>query len=343
MEQNIQKREEIEIDLIKCVKVMFSRKKTFITIFLIAVVIGLAIIQFSPKIYKIYRVSMLIQPPVIEELSEADKLKAAVDLERLIVNNAFSDALKGKLAPGLNAGALKFNVVIPDKTNFLEVSLERDRKTSESAVGLLKDLAEVISASYTQAVEAKVNAITNQIKSKEQMRTTVKEEAAKLQEQIKEIINIEDSLWKETKAIYNIKTAEILRKRQEEFKNNPAAESPSTAAIEKYLQDNTTYLSYLYNQLNNQSSNLSIRKINLNLELKNINSQLTDIQTAIDKLDTNRNSISNLKIITQPSVSPKPIGLNRKKILTYFISIGLFLGMIVVLLQEFRANTFNKL
>lgn len=337
MEQIIRHREEIEIDLNNCVKVIINRKRTFIAVFLISLAVGLAIIQFTPKLYK---VSMLIQPPVIEELSEADKLKSAEDLKSLIVHNAFADALKEKLTAGLNAGELRFSAVIPDKTGFLEIAVERDRKNRESGVTLLKQLVEVISDSYIKSIEDRNNDIDAQIKLNEDAMTAVKEEAAKLQEQGEEIKGIEDRLWQETKAIY-MTTAEILSKRREGFQNNPTTEDTSiisSVPVEKYLQDNSVYL----NTINSQVDRLSIYKANLKIESNNLSRRISEIQAVIEKLKTDKASVSNAKIITQPSISPNPVGLNRKKILTYSISIGLFLGMIAVLLQEFRVNSLKK-
>ena len=62
MEQNNANYEEVEIDLSQYVKMIVKRKKTFIAVFMLILAIGVTYVLFSPKIY---RISMMIQPPVI--------------------------------------------------------------------------------------------------------------------------------------------------------------------------------------------------------------------------------------------------------------------------------------
>ena len=74
--ENQQCIQEDEIDLSQYIKVIVKRKNTLIAVFLLALAIGMIIILFSPKIY---RISMMIQPPhdfklleQVDELAEAD-------------------------------------------------------------------------------------------------------------------------------------------------------------------------------------------------------------------------------------------------------------------------------
>lgn len=335
MDQNSQNYEEVEIDLSKYIEVIVKRKNTFIAVFLLFLVVGLAITQFSPKIY---RISMIIQPPIIgQSLTKPNDFEAAENLKSLITNGVYNDELKKILNMDLDENNLDFKVVIPSKTDILQVSVDRDSKTKEFGVTLLKNLCDVISVSYVKYINASIADAVNQVKLKGSAIMGAKEKAKNLQEQIKEVTAREDKLREEMKIVNN-NTAQILAKREKLLKNNAATEIESIWFLTNFIQNNLSYL----NQLNNQFSDLSNRRINLSLELKNTDSQISELQMALYKLNISKDFISNLKIIAQPKISPIPVRLNKKKFLAISVVMGLFFGMLAIFLQEFWVNNLAK-
>ena len=335
MEQNSQHYEEMEIDLSQYIKVVAKRKKTLIVVFLLTLAIGIIYLLFSPKIYKI---SMMIQPPVSGEvLTGANDLEPSDNLRGLIINNAFNDELSKRLNLDPGTAPVEFKVKIPDKTNILQVSVDLESKKKEFGVVLLRNLGDLISDSYAKRIEAERADITSQIKFNDRAIINAEERAKNLQEQIKEVTVREDKLREEIKFI-NTNTAQILEKREGLLKGNATTESASTLLLANYLQNNSSYL----NQVNNQFSELAIRRVNLSLELKNTTTQISDFQMAIDKLSIRNNFISNLRIISPPRVSANPISPNRKRIFALSIVIGLLLGIFAVFLQEFWVNNLKS-
>ena len=334
MDRNNQNYEEVEIDLNQYIKVIVKRKKTLIAVFLLTFAIGLFNILVSPKIY---RTSMMIQSPVNGEiLTGANDLDSAENLKGLIVNNTFNDELGRRL--NLDPGTIPgFKVLIPDKTNILQVSVDLESKKKEFGVVLLRNLGDLISGSYAKRIESEYADIASQIKFNERAIVNAKEKAENLQEQIKEVIARRDKLREEIKFV-NTNTAQILEKREGLLKGNAATESASTLLLANYLQNNSSYL----NQVNNQFSELYIRRVNLNLELKITISEINDFQMMIDKLNIKNNFISNLRIISQPRVSPSPVNSGKKKTLAISIVMGLFLGVLAIFLQEFWVNNLAK-
>ena len=336
MEQKNQNCEEmgIDLDLARYIKVIVKRKKTFIVVFLLIFALGYRGTLLTPKIF---RVSMMLQPPVIgPSLTGADDLEPAEKLKGLIINNAFNDDLSRRSnldfsqVPG-------FQVNIPDKTNILEVSINLDSKKKELGVVLLRNLSDVISGSYAKRIEDEHADITSQIKFNERAIVNAKEKAKNLEEQIKEVTARKEKLREEIKFV-NTNTAQILEKREGILKGNEATESASTLLLANYLQNNSSYL----NQVNNQFSELYIRRVNLDLDLKTTISQINDSQMVIDKLNIKNDFISNLKIISQPRVSSDPVNSSKNKALVLSIFKGLFFGVIVVFLQEFLVNNLVK-
>lgn len=336
MESNSQNCEEIEIDLSQYIKVVVKRRNTFILVFLLTFAMGFAYIIFSPKIY---RISMMIQPPVKgAALTGDDDLEPAENLKGLIINNAFNDELSRKLNLDLGNTSFEFKVIIPNKTNILQVSVNLESKKKEFGVVLLRNLGDLISESYAKRIEAELADIASQVKFNEREIINAKEKAVNLQEQIKEVTSREDKLREELKFV-NSNTAQILEKREGLLKGNTATEGASTLLLANYLQNNSSYL----NQVNNQFSELAIRRANLDLEIKNTTSQISDSQMLIDKLKIKNDFISNLRIISQPRISSNPIIPKKMIVLTIFLVIGLCFGVFLVFLQEFWANNFRKL
>ncbi|MDD5079027.1 MAG: Wzz/FepE/Etk N-terminal domain-containing protein [Candidatus Omnitrophica bacterium] len=334
MDQNSHNYEEVEIDLSQYFKVIIKRKKTFIAVFLLILAIGFTNIIFSPKIY---RSIMLIQPPVVgPALTGANDLESAENLQGMLINNVFNDALNKKL--NLDRGTInRFNVIILNKTNILQVSVDLESKKKDFGVVMLQNLGDLISDSYAQRVESERADIVSQIKFNERAIVNANKRAEDLQEQIKEVVVREDKLREELKFV-NINTAQILEKREGLSKGNTSAESTATLLLVNYLQSNS---SYLY-QVNNQLGELYLRRVNLEYEIKTITSQVNYFQREIDKLHIREDLILNLRIISQPRVLSKPLSPDNMTILAISIAMGFFLGMCAIFLQEFWVNNLEK-
>ena len=338
MDKNNRNCEEVEIDLGRYIKMLVKHKKTFITVFLLIFAVGIVAVKMQSSA-KIYKVSMMIQPPVVgQSLTGANDLESAENLKGLIVNGAFNDELKKNLNLDSDNINLEFKVAIPNKTNILQVSIDLEDKKKELGIDLLQSLSKSISDRFTKSIEAKIADISNQIKLNENSIINAKEKSKNLQEQIKEVTVREDKLREEIKVI-NENTAQILAKREGLLKDNAATENVSILLLTNFVQNNSSYS----NQLNNQFSDLSIRRVNLSLELKNIDTQIINFQAEIGKLNINKGFISNLKIIARPRVSSVPmVSSNKKKTLPILIVIGLFLGVFAAFLQEFWVNNLVK-
>jgi uncharacterized protein involved in exopolysaccharide biosynthesis len=335
MDQNNQDDEVTEIDLNQYIKVAVKRKNTFNAVFLLILTIGIALALLSPKKY---RTSMMIQPPVAgQSLTGANDLESAENLKGLIVNGVFNEELRKRLNLDFDKDDLEFKVVIPSKTNILQVSIDLESKKKEIGVSLLRNLSDLISSSYAKSIEAKMNDSDSQIELNERAIVNAKEKAKSLQDEIKEV-TIRETKLKEEIAAINLNSTQILNKREGLLKNNTTPDNASILLLTNFLQNNLSYS----NQLNNQFSDLSIRRVNLSLELKNIDSQISDFQAVVDKLKIGKNFIVNLKVIAQPRVSCKPISSSKMKIFVLSIVMGLFFGLLAVFLQESWVNSLVK-
>lgn len=335
MNENKQDCAEILIDLSWYIKVIVKRKMAFIAVFVLTFVIGITNILFFPKMY---RISMMLQPPAIgQSLTGANDLETAENLKSMIENGFFNADLKNRLKSNFNADNFKFMVGIPSKTNILNVSIDMEKDKKESGLDILDGLNQSISFTFEKIIEARKKDVINQIKLNEANILNFKEKAKILQEKLREITIKEERLREELKVV-NIDVAEIRSERNLFLKENSTLWSAPALFIISYLQNNANYL----NQLNEQASGLSERRNNLDLELKNTDFQIINCQMEIDKLNINKDFISNLKIVAQPRVPPNPINPGKKKFLAVSIAMGLLIGLFTVFLQEFWVNNLVK-
>ena len=338
MDQNSRNSEEVEIDLGRYVRLIFKHKITFFAVLLLTLAIGFTNYKLSPKIY---RSSMMIQPPVIgSALTGANDLESAESLKGLIVNNAFKEQIGKRLKLDPANDFFAFQVIIPPITNILQVSVDLESKKKKFGVVLLKNLNILIFESYAKRIDAEFADINSHIKFNEREIVSAKEKVKNLQEQIKEIINRKDKLMEETKLVKK-NTDDILAKREGLTDVNEidgVTRNASILLLSNFLQNNSSYL----NQLNNQFSDLNIREININLELKNISSKISDFQMNIDKLKIRNGFVLNVKTISKPRVSLVPINSMGKKKIAILIAMGMFFGLLAVFLQGFWVNNLGK-
>jgi LPS O-antigen subunit length determinant protein (WzzB/FepE family) len=328
--------EEIEIDFDRYFELILRNFKIFLAVFCIVFASGLAYVSSFPKIYKI---SMLIQPPAGgEAFSGANDLESAENLGGLIANQAFNEELIKRLNLGLKTNDLKFFVVVPAKTNILEVSIDSRSEEKESGVILLKELAIVISNRYGDLVEANRSKISAQINKVEKAIIITKEKIKNFQGQIQEISLREQKLADEINHA-NANIAETFKSRNELLKDSSWG-NLSVLLLTNFLQNNLNSLS----QMNNQLSDLSIRKVKLGLEIKSLEFQISDFQLTADNLNKSKNFISNVRVVSQPSFYLLSQSTKKKKVVVFSLLIGLILSVAAVCAKEFwRQNIKRKI
>ncbi len=335
MAQNNRNCEEAEIDISKYIAMFVKRKSTFFAVFLLVVILGVAKAQFSPQIYSI---SMLVQPPTIGELEFGEKEPVTAEsLQGLIVSGAFNEAVGKKMNVDPNAAVFGFTAAIPDKTSFLLISVERDSTTKETAPDLLRNLCEAISLRYQEYIDARINELDHEIRQNERLIANAGERIKGLQARIMEITERARALKEEIKAVNN-NMAQLSAERERSLKDPAATESVYTLLLVNYFQNSSGYLM----QANSQLIDLSGRRADLELEIRDIEVQINDYQAEAGRVKAKKDLVSNLKIIAQPKISPDPINPGKKRAAAVSIVLGLFIGLLAVVLQEFRVNTVMK-
>ena len=142
-----------EIDLREYLKILCKHQRIFFIVFCLIFILGLVRIPFLPKIY---RVSMLVQPPNLGKiLSPGGNLEFAENLKSSVLSGVFNDELNQRIGLDLSADRLKFITEIPYKTDSLKISIDLDDRKKDLGVVILRDLADVIASRYARQIELK--------------------------------------------------------------------------------------------------------------------------------------------------------------------------------------------
>lgn len=335
MDQNNQNYEEMEIDLSRYVKVIAKHKMAFIMVFLLILAMGFANIRFSPKIYKI---TMIIQPPVIgESLVNRNYPEALENIKFLLLNGTFNTEIIKRLHLGPDKAKLNFEVSIPPNTNFLMVSINQTAGNQELGVKILKTLFDTLSEKYSTLIQNENDRIDSEIKIILNNIASTEENIGSLEDRLKEIAIREDKLLDEIKLV-SANTADITNKRDILLKDNPKGNEMASLLYSNVVQFNLGYM----NQLNNQLADAKGREIDRQLEIKDYRITINNAHIEIDKLKLKKQFSSNLKISKEPEISHFPVSPSKMKILIMSIVMGLFFGLLAVFLQEFWVNNLAK-
>lgn len=329
-------REEIEIDLYWCIKVLIKRKVTFITAFLLFFTAGFAINSLFPDTY---RISILLQPSAVPEaLARSGNIESAESLKILIINGAFNGELSKRLNLDPGKEALTFNAMIPDKTDILQVGIDLEKNRDDFGVTALQNLADLISEKYIRQSKSIPSYVVEHIKLSEDAIKAAEREADDMQKEIKAITDKEDKLRKEIKAL-NAKTIRILNDLKKALKRRINADK----AYDILFRHNSI-LDRLSDsgRMNDQLNKLFIRKDELNLKIRNIDHKINFLQMDVERLNSSRNFVPKLKILSHPRVSSRPVRTIQNKILLLMVNMGIFFGIVAVFLQEFWSNKDKK-
>ncbi|MFA5039304.1 MAG: Wzz/FepE/Etk N-terminal domain-containing protein [Candidatus Omnitrophota bacterium] len=329
MQQSPLDEKDFEIDLSAYLRVLAGRKWLFGAVVLLFLAAALVQVAVSPKIYQ---ATMMIEIPVLTPGSTDADAKGAEQLKGLIENGSFDDEVGRRLNLDLHRSGVHFEAENIGSNNLLRVSVRRGAAERQTGAFLLKSLSEVIAESYRNRVEAANLEFDRKIQQNERLIENARNKAENIEGQLKELSVRLERLNAEARSL----DADVdeLREKRDAVPKGSAKEGSLVIEFAEYLQEAANLRHRIYNQL----SDLVISKLNLVFDLKGADFQIRDFQAIIDELKVRKNMISNLKIVSQPKLSPGPVSPRPKKILFLAFILGLFVAIPVVFLREYWGN-----
>lgn len=327
-----------EIELMDILLVIWRWKLLIIGFTALTVIITLVLLSFQKDIY---RVSMIIEPNVIEQdISSKDhyvdtpqNIKALIDSN--VLNNRIVDQLGSK---NIATSSLSFVVNINKITNQLTVSL--DHSSPDKAIDILRLLSVFLNEHYQSKIDSYIE--------------RQKEKSARLDFQLSDIRNIVEFMEsrivdirgkiKKTESQY-----ETLLGQQKKLLSQLSGET-----ISDILQvfNRISFLETRLDSLQSLAYTLEIEKMEKLKEMNSVEFSMTQldskplnkelIQHQPIKATFTRAKNGAIRLITQPTASSQPVKPKKRLILSLAFLSGLLISLLSVFFLEYFKNYKNR-
>jgi capsular polysaccharide biosynthesis protein len=320
---------EVEINLSEYINVIIKRKKVFLSVFFVSVIVTAVVSFLMPKTYE---VSMIIEPPILSVTNTGvQNLDSVENIKAKIEEGAFNTKIIKEL--NIKEKLLKFKIKQPNNTRLIKVSVDEKENKTDLGIVILKKLLDGLDLNYAKFIEDKKNEIDNQIAMVTSQNST-KENIIKLRE---EQFKIQDD--REQKLIDEIKetksnSEELLTKRESLLKNEAGKDEISSLLYTTTIQQNMSYFSQLQNEL----ASLKANKENTLADIKNLNNSINENKITISNLNIAKNIIHNILVIQEPLVSLSPIGPSKRGNIAIAGIASLMFGLFLVFFIEYWKN-----
>jgi uncharacterized protein involved in exopolysaccharide biosynthesis len=324
-----------EIELMDILLVIWRWKLLIIGFTALIVIITLVILPFQKDIY---RVSMIIEPTVMEQdidskdhyVDTPQNIKALIDSN--ILNNRIVDKLGSK---NIATNSLSFAVNINKITNQLAVSL--DHSSPETAVDILKLLSVFLNEHYQSKIDSyiekqkekivqldlKLSGIKNIVESMESriivIRGKIKETESQYQtflgQQKKLLSQLSGGTISDILQVFN--RISILETRLDSYEN-----LVYNLEMEKLREMN------------------SVAFIMTQLDSNHLNEELIQHQPIKGTLTQAKNEA--IRLINQPTASSQPVKPKKKRILSLAFLSGLLISLLSIFFLEYFKNYKNR-
>jgi uncharacterized protein involved in exopolysaccharide biosynthesis len=375
--QDRQDREIYEdvIDFREIFSELWTRKWLIMGIAFLAVLIAVLYSYTHPKIYK---VSMVIEPGIVDisadgkyvYLDSPDNIKAKIE------SNAYLSRIGKIMQLKPDDLDIRIEANIPKNSNIIKAYSEFPADKAQFGVRLMQQLLAELQVDYARDLERKKDEFDKQILMRQNQIKDIEIQRKDLDKKI----SIKKSLMTEKKAqidllkgsfsIYEQREKDLMQdlkevknnaeklilQRDELLKQDPSKKDGTGVANLMYsttVQQNVSFFNELKNQLNQQKIEKENQKSYLKALEKDVEelrfeterlqleqtealqSQINAIQIDIKDLQNKVKHIQNIKTISEPAVSHRPIKPRPVRNIVLALFGGLLLGVIFVLFSQY--------
>lgn len=320
---------EEEIDLREYINIILKRKILILSIFFISVITTTVVNFLMPKSYEI---SMIIEPPKsgVTEKGEIIYLDSGPAFVEVIKTGVYNLKILEKIGnKGLDISCI-------NNINWVKVSLNINEKMLEQGKEVLNTLFELITSYYQKRVEHRKELIAMSINGVKNAIAIIENNIEKKKQELKILNERKVQLEKECNLISK-NTQELLLQRDSLLKE-PMRDRISELLFATIIQQNIGY----FNSLRNELSNLLIRKREGTIDIKNLRKEIENKNIEIEKINLAIDSISNITMIQEPTVSVYPIGPKRIRNIAIASILSLMFGVFLPFFMEFWRKIFQS-
>jgi LPS O-antigen subunit length determinant protein (WzzB/FepE family) len=324
-----------EIELIEILQVLWKWKYLILFGTLICAGIGAGISLMMPKIY---RVSMILQPAVLE-ISRAGKtiyIDSPENIKAMIESGSFNSSILKDLRSRVKGDiprSLRFKVKTPSRSNVLQVVYEGSNR--ELNISIMENLRKAILSKYNDQTEDYRSEKDAEINLNRAMLISFEGEMQFLEENIKHMQEVIIMLRKQIKSIDINLIEQEKNKHKFSYKNDNVIFDILYTSM---MQHNNSLI-YLYNNeiytYQNMIQNNRMRITKLQIEKSGLSEN-------IKNLENEKKQIRGIEILQAPTISTLPIKPRTKLNMIVWSVIGLvvmiFLAFFVEYISRYRTR-----
>ena len=374
---------EDEIELIDYLRVLW-KWKWFIILGTFACMVVAAIISLIMP--KVYEVSMTLEPGIVglDTYGKFIYIDSRQNIEGKIKRGIYNTRIQNALNINPIEKEIKFEVAREMGTNFIKVGSEWKDNNVKLGIKSLSHLYALLSKEYEKVVEQRMGDYEKRILMKQNQIKEIEIQRKDIDKQIllklnkidgkknhirlnkatlKIIEHREKELLQEIKDVKD-NTERIVKQRNSVLQHKSNVSDISLLLYSTTIQQNVAY----FNQLSNQINDLRTKKEIANTKIENLNKDIVDINTEIDRLKLKKTeglqakiydmkaqidrltlekaTISNVKFIQQPEVSPMHVKSKKKLKVLLAGDVGfmmmLFLAFFWEYIQKTKQNNLTK-
>lgn len=355
---------EDEINLIDYLKVLWKWKWSIIAGTLVCAVIAAVISLRMPKIYEIFTV---IEPGIIGVDNSGNyTYMNSNNIGGKINEGAYNNSIKKLLNINLLKTNLEFKADVGRFTNQIKISTKCKEKEIDLGLKASKQLFALISDDNEKIIKQRKDDYDKQIAvAKDQISKIEIQERKDIDKQIlakqNEISKVKKQWERDNDKKVELKLNVIKDKRDQIKLQQAMLKIIGQRVAELTLQikgvkGNTDYLIPLSKQIYDLKTNIAIKEANIenlkddvdliSTEIEDLKLQRTEelqakinkIKTQISTLISEKENISNIKLIQNPEVSSAPVKSKKKQIVILSVVVGLFFMIFLAFFIEYIKN-----
>ncbi len=322
-QQNYPPHDEDEINLMDLLRVLWKWKWLIVVGTLICTVAAALIIMQRPKVYE---VSAIIEPAKSQKslayIEPPDQVSAKIQA------GIYNERVRKALAPDPMKAGIAFASRVLKETGMIAITSQWREKETDLGVEATRRLLGILSDDCSAVIELKKGDYNRQIDMKA---NDLKEIQKTLQVQ-QDILSV---VLKRKEAL-SVKTEEAKRNNDRIYKQidaineNGSIDTGVFLALSITVQQSNSYSGQLDRQLYDmeiEAKKADIEKIRLAMLANTIKGEL-------NTLNKEKGMISNMAIINEPEVSPRPISQKTKQVTLFTGIVALFFFVLLAFFIE---------
>jgi capsular polysaccharide biosynthesis protein len=312
-----------EIDLIECIRVILKRKWLILILFLGAMAVAGGLSYSMPKVYKI---------DTSLEIGSigGETIETPLQLAGDVGNDVYGDSVREKLNIP-ESEYPKIAVENPKDTNSVIMTIKS--ANPEESKNILGQINSLILEEYQTKIKIRQNAIEKNIK-------TIEAKIQLTESDIEKTRNKFNQIDEDIKRIQNKigileEGKENLEERIDALQKNPIYQQDPGLQVALFdLKDKLVNKEQEIENLYLANNSWRMTKEDLEVQINSFKKNIEDFNKEIDSLKTPLDGFLLTKIVKVPAISEKPIEPNISLNIAIAGILGLFLGVVLALFQE---------